>query len=60
MVAYELFLPLACVADIERSHFSVTIVAYVSGLFTLLADYVVLFLWKVVCFVIHDDDWILS
>ena len=43
MVTYKLFLPFACMTDIERSHFSVAIVSYVSSLFALLAHYVVFF-----------------
>ena len=57
---YELFLPLACVADIEGAHFSVAIVTYMSGLFASLTQDVILCLWKVIGFVVRDDNRILS
>ena len=59
MITYELFLPLAHMADIERSYFSVAIVAYMSGQLASLTHYVVLCLGRVVGFVAGYDNWVL-
>ena len=59
MIAYKLFLPLARMADIERSHFGVAIVADMSSLFASLTHYVVLCPGRVVGFVAGYDNWVL-